>query len=74
MTYVSKKSAKLFSRYQSHKFQISEKKEQNIFFLDVSIKIENRICDVIDDQFIMKKEAICHHEKSSNLLFGTLKL
>ena len=59
MTYISTISAKLFSRYQSYKFQISEKKEQNIFFLGASIKIENRICDVIDDQFIMKKETIC---------------
>ena len=59
MMYISTKFAKLFSRYQSYKFEISEKKEQNIFFLDASIKIENRICDVIDDQFIKKKETIC---------------
>ena len=59
MTYVSTKSAKLFSRYQSYKFQISEEKNQNILFLSASINIENRICDVIVDQFIMKKETIC---------------
>ena len=60
MIYVLTKSAKPFSRYEAINFKFP-REEQNIVFLNVSIKMENnRIRDVIVDYFIMKKEIICH--------------
>ena len=62
MLYVSPKSAKPFSRYEALKFKFPREKNENIVFLNVSIKMENnRIGDVIIvDHFMMKKETIRH--------------
>ena len=61
MIYVSPKFAKPFSRYEALKFKFPRKKQNYPFLQCQREKMEsNGIFDVIVDNFIMKKEAICH--------------
>ena len=57
------------SRSRDIKLQISNfgEENENIVFLDVTIKIENnRIRDVMVDRFMVKQETICHISVTRN--------
>ena len=54
-------------------FKFPRKKQQNIFFPQCQHKkMENIICDVIIDHFIIKKETICHISVIWNIEVMTL--